>query len=112
VSGTAGRATGCVLLEVIDSNGLLPLRATTQVFQRASDFRRFLQKELPKHLGAWAQEMLKKHAMDKREVIYDLDEFQAAKTHDALWNAAQTQLVGEGNKTRAGCGQCLAPFAI
>jgi deoxyribodipyrimidine photo-lyase len=40
-----------VLLEVVDSNGLLPLRATEQVYQRAYDFRRFLQKELPKHLG-------------------------------------------------------------
>jgi len=39
-----------VLLEAVDSNGLLPIRATTRVFQRAVDFRRFLQKELPKHL--------------------------------------------------------------
>ena len=39
-----------VLLESIDSNGLLPLYTTDQVFSRAFDFRRFLQKELPKHL--------------------------------------------------------------
>jgi deoxyribodipyrimidine photo-lyase len=38
------------LLEEVDSNGLLPLRATHQVAQRALDFRRHLQKELPKHL--------------------------------------------------------------
>ena len=40
-----------VLLESVDSNGLLPLQATGKVFLRAFDFRRFLQKELPKHLG-------------------------------------------------------------
>ncbi len=37
-------------LEVVDSNGLLPLRAATKVFSRAFDFRRFLQKTLPEHL--------------------------------------------------------------
>ena len=39
-----------VRLEAVDSNGLLPLRATEQVFGRAFDFRRFLQKNLPAHL--------------------------------------------------------------
>ena len=39
-----------VRLEAVDSNGLLPLRATDQVFRRAFDFRRFLQKNLPAHL--------------------------------------------------------------
>jgi deoxyribodipyrimidine photo-lyase len=40
-----------VLLETVDSNGLLPLYATDQVALRAFDFRRYLQKELPKHLA-------------------------------------------------------------
>ncbi len=44
-----------VLLEAVDSNGLLPLRATQHVAQRAFDFRRFLQKELPKYLGDFPQ---------------------------------------------------------
>jgi deoxyribodipyrimidine photo-lyase len=39
-----------VALEVVDSNGLLPLRATNKIFSRAFDFRRFLQKDLPAHL--------------------------------------------------------------
>ena len=39
-----------VRLEAVDSNGLLPMRAAVQVFTRAFDFRRFLQKELPAHL--------------------------------------------------------------
>src|SRR5271165_5235689 len=39
-----------VLLEAVDSNGLLPMYATEQVAQRAFDFRRTLQKELPRHI--------------------------------------------------------------
>ena len=40
-----------VRMEAVDSNGLLPMRATERVFARAVDFRRFLQRELPEHLG-------------------------------------------------------------
>lgn len=40
-----------VRLEAVDSNGLLPLRAADQVFARAVDFRRFLQKVLPAQLS-------------------------------------------------------------
>jgi deoxyribodipyrimidine photo-lyase len=42
-----------VRLEAVDSNGLLPLRATRTAFVRAYDFRRFLQRELPLHLAHW-----------------------------------------------------------
>ncbi len=38
-------------LELVDSNGLLPMRASEKVFSRAFDFRRHLQRELPKHFG-------------------------------------------------------------
>ena len=37
-------------LEVVDSNGLLPLQAADKAYGRAVDFRRFLQKTLPAHL--------------------------------------------------------------
>jgi deoxyribodipyrimidine photo-lyase len=47
-------------------------------------------------LPAWAQKTLKEHAKDEREYVYSLGEFEAARTHDALWNAAQTQLLREG----------------
>jgi deoxyribodipyrimidine photo-lyase len=40
-----------VRLEKVDSNGLLPLRASDQVFATAHSFRRFLQKNLPLHLS-------------------------------------------------------------
>lgn len=39
-------------LEVVDSNGLLPLQAAPNDFPTAYAFRRFLQKELPAHVGA------------------------------------------------------------
>lgn len=47
-------------------------------------------------LPDWAQATLAKHERDPRQFVYSLDEFAAAATHDALWNAAQTQLVREG----------------
>ncbi len=37
-------------LELVDSNGLLPLRATDKTFTAAHSFRRFLQRALPEHL--------------------------------------------------------------
>lgn len=40
-----------VRLETVDSNGLLPLRAADKEFTAAYHFRRFLQRELPRHLG-------------------------------------------------------------
>jgi deoxyribodipyrimidine photo-lyase len=43
-----------VRLEAVDSNGLLPLRATDQVFTVAHSFRRWLQKNLRPHLEAGA----------------------------------------------------------
>jgi deoxyribodipyrimidine photo-lyase len=45
----AARQLG-VLFEVVDSNGLLPLSAAPKAFDRAVDFRRFLQKNLEPHL--------------------------------------------------------------
>ena len=47
-------------------------------------------------LPDWARKSLAKHARDRREHIYPLSEFEAAATHDPLWNAAQRQLVHEG----------------
>jgi deoxyribodipyrimidine photo-lyase len=47
--GAAARRLG-VRLEAVDSNGLLPMRATSRVFLTAQSFRRFLQGELPTHL--------------------------------------------------------------
>jgi deoxyribodipyrimidine photo-lyase len=47
-------------------------------------------------LPDWANRTLAKHTRDEREYIYSLDEFESARTHDLLWNAAQRQLIAEG----------------
>jgi deoxyribodipyrimidine photo-lyase len=39
-----------VSFELVDSNGILPMRAADKVFARAHDFRRFLQKTIRPHL--------------------------------------------------------------
>jgi deoxyribodipyrimidine photo-lyase len=44
----AARLVPC-RMEQVDSNGLLPLRATTRTFLTAHSFRAFLQKTLPEH---------------------------------------------------------------
>jgi deoxyribodipyrimidine photo-lyase len=47
-------------------------------------------------LPAWARATLEAHAEDPRPHLYSMEQLEQAKTHDALWNAAQTQLLREG----------------
>jgi deoxyribodipyrimidine photo-lyase len=47
-------------------------------------------------LPAWALATLSAHRTDRRPYRYTRDEFESAATHDALWNAIQTQLRREG----------------
>jgi len=47
-------------------------------------------------LPDWARATLAKHAGDRRAYVYEHTTFETARTHDPLWNAAQTQLVREG----------------
>ena len=47
-------------------------------------------------LPEWVKKTLAEHTKDERDHLYTLEEFEAAQTHDALWNAAQIQLVREG----------------
>ena len=47
-------------------------------------------------LPEWARTTLAEHAADPREPTYGLDDFEQARTHDPLWNAAQNQLRREG----------------
>lgn len=44
----------------------------------------------------WAKMTLKIHQNDPRPYIYSFEEFENAKTHDDLWNAAQIQLRTDG----------------
>lgn len=51
-----------------------------------------LETALPK----WALASLKLHAGDERDFSYTLKQWEAADTHDPLWNAAQRELVATG----------------
>lgn len=47
-------------------------------------------------LPEWALKELTNHSRDPRPHLYTLEQFEAAQTHDPLWNCAQTQLLREG----------------
>ena len=47
-------------------------------------------------LPDWARATLAKHDGDRRDYIYTPEQFERAQTHDALWNAAQTELLTRG----------------
>jgi deoxyribodipyrimidine photo-lyase len=47
-------------------------------------------------LPDWARATLEEHEGDEREHAYSLEEFDGARTHDELWNAAQNQLRRDG----------------
>lgn len=47
-------------------------------------------------LADWAKETLQDHLQDHRPYVYTLEEFEQAKTHDRIWNAAQNELVKTG----------------
>ena len=51
---------------------------------------------LDRALPAWALSTLARHAGDRREHVYDADQWETGATHDALWNAAQRELVVTG----------------
>jgi deoxyribodipyrimidine photo-lyase len=44
----------------------------------------------------WAKTSLSEHRKDEREFVYSLKEFEQAKTHEDLWNAAQRELLLTG----------------
>jgi deoxyribodipyrimidine photo-lyase len=44
----------------------------------------------------WAQKTLHQHRGDRRDFVYSLEEFEQGRTHDALWNAAQQEMVLRG----------------
>jgi deoxyribodipyrimidine photo-lyase len=58
----------------------------------------FYKKNYDNLLGAkpWAQKTLAAHANDAREFVYSQEQWEAAQTHDSLWNAAQRQLLRTG----------------
>ena len=47
-------------------------------------------------LPPWAKRTLDFHSRDRREHVYAAEEFEAARTHDPYWNAAQREMVLTG----------------
>lgn len=47
-------------------------------------------------LPDWAKKTIADTADDQRPVVYTLEQFESAQTHDELWNAAQRELVRHG----------------
>jgi deoxyribodipyrimidine photo-lyase len=47
-------------------------------------------------LPDWARKTMDKHAKDKRDPLYTAQEMTQARTHDALWNATQKELLLRG----------------
>ncbi len=47
-------------------------------------------------LPDWARRTLALHAGDAREHLYTREDFEHARTHDEIWNAAERQLVRDG----------------
>jgi deoxyribodipyrimidine photo-lyase len=47
-------------------------------------------------LPHWAQATLDEHRHDRRPALYTVAEFEAARTHDPVWNACQTELTALG----------------
>lgn len=47
-------------------------------------------------LPAWTQETMRKHANDRRDYLYSIEDLENFRTHDEIWNAAQRELVQTG----------------
>ena len=47
-------------------------------------------------IPSWASKTLNEHRNDEREYLYSEGDFELARTHDTLWNAAQKQMVITG----------------
>jgi deoxyribodipyrimidine photo-lyase len=45
---------------------------------------------------AWASTTIHDHKSDKREFVYNHNQWEQAQTHDPAWNAAQNQLLATG----------------
>lgn len=50
----------------------------------------------PDGFPEWAKKTREKHKGDRREYLYTKKQFEQARTHDPLWNAAQREMVATG----------------
>jgi len=61
-----------------------------QFAHHRSDYDRF------DSLPDWVKKTMNEHDQDPREYVYSLEELAQSKTHDPIWNAAQTELRTQG----------------
>ena len=61
-----------------------------QFAHHRSDYDRF------DSLPDWAKKTMNEHDQDPRKYVYSLEELAQSKTHDPIWNAAQTELRSQG----------------
>jgi len=47
-------------------------------------------------LPAWVHKTMREHIDDRRAPLYSLEQLEAGKTHDELWNAAQREMLATG----------------
>ena len=69
------------------------------IVRRELSFNYVRHAESPASLGNlpdWARETLLRHAADPREPSYSYEQFEQARTHDALWNACQKEMLLRG----------------
>lgn len=93
-----------VPLEVVDSNGLLPMAASERVFTTAHSFRRHLQKTLPAHLVDFP----------RRDPLAHLD-LPAATVPKAVlqrWPAADERLLSGKGLSELPIDHAVAPAAL
>jgi deoxyribodipyrimidine photo-lyase len=66
----------------------------------AFNFARFARPNLAEAslemLPDWARATIARHRRDRRNPVYTAGQFERAETHDALWNATQTELLLRG----------------
>lgn len=81
------------------------LRAAKEAYLEELIVRRELSFNFTRHnehydslaaLPAWVHKTMREHADDKRGALYSLEELEAGRTHDPLWNAAQREMVVTG----------------
>ena len=59
----------------------------------AFNFRRYTDHhDTLEALPEWARKTIADHRKDKRDPVYTREQFEAADTHDDLWNATQKEL--------------------
>jgi deoxyribodipyrimidine photo-lyase len=63
----------------------------------AFNFRRYADRyDTLEALPEWAQKTIAAHRGDRRDPVYTREQFEAAVTHDDLWNATQKELLLRG----------------